>query len=219
MSKALLVGFLGIWLAGCYSTQDHTGSYREALHRQATVTNVAIETKPSEGRAQPPPAKVPSQDLGVPQPTQSLVVTTGSLSQSYEALGEVRANTTDVLLSTADLRDALFRSRLSVTVQGKSLKLSYPQMDERLRTKAQAQYGTRVNAVINVTYRTDPDGDVYAFGLAVHFTEPQPTPLAAPVPIGKILEGRLKELRRLREQNLITPEEYDDKRSELLEEF
>ena len=36
---------------------------------------------------------------------------------------------------------------------------------------------------------------------------------------GPNLEERLKELKRLREQDLITPEEYYEKRAELLKEF
>jgi len=53
-----------------------------------------------------------------------------------------------------------------------------------------------------------------ASGLAVRFVEPQP--VSVPVAPGPTLEQKLTELKTLREKNLITPEEYYDKRSELL---
>jgi hypothetical protein len=88
-------------------------------------------------------------------------------------------------------------------------------MNKILRAKARQQFGNKADAIVNVVYRNDPDGNVYASGLAVHFTEPQPPPTQATAK-GPSLEERLKELKDLREKNLITSEEYYEKRNELL---
>ena len=140
-----------------------------------------------------------------------VIVTTGSLSQQYQVLGTVEADTTDIGLSTSALYDVLFRPKIARAIQGSSPKLSTPQMDERLRSAARQKYGSKADAVINVTYRTNYDGDVFASGLAVHFVEPAPQ--------ASILEQKLTELKSLREKNLITPEEYYEKRGKLLEGF
>ena len=75
-----------------------------------------------------------------------------------------------------------------------------------------------VDAVINVTQRTDPDGDVFASGLAIHFVEP-PKPASASIASTRSMEDRLRELLDLREKGLITPEEYYEKRVEILGEL
>ena len=86
---------------------------------------------------------------------------------------------------------------------------------EEMRQREEAQKnGSQVSAVINVNYQTRPDGEVFANGLAVHFPEPPSPP--APVAPAPSLEQKLIELKSLREKNLITPEEYHEKRSELL---
>jgi hypothetical protein len=115
------------------------------------------------------------------------------------------------------LSDALFRSPLQRAVQGPTPTAHTETMNTMLREKAREQYGSQVDAVVNVVYRTDPDGDVFASGLAVHFVEQAPTP--APAPQTSTLEQKFTELKNLREKNLITPEEYYEKRSKLLEEF
>lgn len=150
-------------------------------------------------------------------PPSKVIITTGSLSQQYETLGTVEANTTDIGLSTSDLYDVLFRPKIARAIQGSSPKLSTSQMDERLRSAARQKYGGKADAVINVTYRTNYDGDVFASGLAVHFTESQPTPAATTQ--GPNLEQKLTELKSLREKGLVTPDEYYEKRGKLLEGF
>jgi len=145
-----------------------------------------------------------------------VIVTGGPLSQPYEALGEVHVDTRGMLNFGSALNDALFRSPLAVAVGGRTPVAHTEQMNKFLKEKAREQYGSKVDAVINVTYQTDHDGDVYASGLAVHFTEPQPTSAPTQTTTTKTLEERLRELRDLREKNLITPEEYYEKRSELL---
>lgn len=142
-----------------------------------------------------------------------VVVTTGPLSQPYEALGEVHVNTVGEIYLGSLLNDTLFRSPLARSIQATPATNTVT-MNEKLRQEARSHYGGRVDAVVNVSYRTDPDGDMFASGLAVHFIEPQPaSALTAPAPT---LEQKLTELKSLREKNLITPEEYYEKRSELL---
>lgn len=85
--------------------------------------------------------------------TREIIVTMGSLSQPHEVLGPVNVNA----LGMVDLR---------------SFKL--------LEEKALELYGSRVDAIINVTHRTEPDGAVFAKGLAVHFVSP-PSP-STPTP-------------------------------------
>jgi hypothetical protein len=213
MSKTLLIGLLGVMLAGC--TRRLTSAeqeYHAVLNRQATARGqgeAKEDVKESE--------QASLRDLGTPRPGQSLIVMTGPLSQPYETLGEVRADTTGILLSTAGLRDALSRSQFSAPVRDNAPKLSYAQMDELLRMVARQRYGDKVGAVINVTYRTAPGGDVFASGLAVRLMSARPLPVV--IPVSKMLEDRLKELRRLREQGLLTPEEYKAKREKLRAEF
>jgi hypothetical protein len=90
-------------------------------------------------------------------------------------------------------------------------------MNKKLKDEARTRYGSAVSAVINVSYRTDPDGDIYASGLAVRFVEPQAPQAVSPS--SPTLEQKLTELKSLREKGLITSEEYYEKRSELLKEF
>jgi hypothetical protein len=145
-----------------------------------------------------------------------IIVTAGPLSQPYTALGEVNVNTKGMVNLGSILNDTLFRSPLQRAIQGPTPTAHTETINKMLREKAREQYGNQVDAVVNVVYHTDPDGDVFASGLAVHFMEPQATPALTPTTTTRSLEERLKELRDLREKNLITPEEYYDKRSELL---
>ena len=82
--------------------------------------------------------------------------------------------------------------------------------------QAWKQYGSKVDAVINVTYRTEHDGNVFASGLAVHFVEQQSPPPSTAAPLIRSTEERLQELRELRDKGLITPQEYDQKRQDIL---
>ena len=220
MGKALIVGLLGAFLIGCASNPIRT-QYDSTLNREVAQVGgvVGYTTTPEEyARA----TQWVDHGRAIPGPTHnsalSIVVTTGALSRQYETLGTVEVDTMDIGLSTSDLQDALFRSKLSIAVQGHSPKLSTSQMDDRLKIKARQQYGNKADAVINVNYRTSYYGDVFASGLAVHFIE-MPSPATPVAVVGPSLEDRLEELKDLREKNLITPEEYYEKRNQMLKEF
>jgi hypothetical protein len=151
-------------------------------------------------------------------PSASILVTAGPLSQPYRALGEVYVNTRGVINLGSILNDTLFRSRFERAVQGPTPTAHIETMNAVLRQEAVRRYGNQVDAVVNVVYRTDPDGDVFASGLAVQFVEEKQEADPAP-PATPSLEARLDELKQLREKNLITSEEYYEKRSKLLEGF
>jgi hypothetical protein len=210
MGKTLFIGLTAIWLIGCGPTYNHSGDYEAALSRQATVTKVSVD---NHALTQEEIAR--SGDLGKPWPLPNIIVTAGPLSQPYTALGEVNINTKGMINLGSILNDTLFRSPLQRAVQGPTPTAHTETMNKMLREKAREQYGSQVDAVVNVVYRTDPDGDVFASGLAVHFAEPTPAPTLAPQV--STLEQKLTELKSLREKNLITPEEYSEKRSKLLE--
>jgi hypothetical protein len=147
----------------------------------------------------------------------AIIVTAGAISQPYEVLGEVNVNTRGMINLGSVLNDALFRSPLAVAAGGRTPVAHTEQMNKILKEKAREQYGHKVDAIINTTYKTDHDGDVFASGLAVHFVEqksPEPQQAAPPE---RRLEDRLKELRDLREKGLISPEDYYQKRQELLQ--
>jgi len=142
-----------------------------------------------------------------------IVVTTGSLSQSYQALGPVHFDTVGSVNVGSVLVDALTRSRLAADVQA-TPKARCDQLNEMLKAQAFQLYGNRVDAIINVTCRNDPSGDVFADGLAVVFTSP-----TAPVPSARTGEQRLKDVQDLLDKGLINREEYERKRAEILREL
>lgn len=147
-----------------------------------------------------------------------IVVTAGPISQPYEVLGEVHVNTRGMINFGSALNDALFRSPLAVAAGGRTPVAHTEQMNKFLKEKAREQYGNKVDAIINTTYNTDHDGDVFASGLAVHFVEQKPPETQQQAaPPGRHLEDRLKELKDLREKGLISVEEYNQKRQELLQ--
>jgi hypothetical protein len=115
------------------------------------------------------------------------------------------------------LNDALFRSPLAVAIGGRTPVAHTEQMNEFLKEKAQERYGNKVDAIINATYNTDHDGDVFASGLAVHFVEQKSSEPQRTAPPDRRLEDRLKELKDLREKGLISAEEYNKKRQELIQ--
>lgn len=145
--------------------------------------------------------------------TAAIIVTSGPLSQPYEVLGSVHADTIGVINMGAVFYDAIARSPLARAIQRTPTKTTEG-MNHMLRDKAQQQYGSRVDAVINVTYSTKSNGTVFADGIAVHFTSPSPSP--APAASTRSAEERLKEIRGLLDQGLITQGEYERKRLEIL---
>lgn len=173
----------------------------------------------SNGLVDSPEEKAAKKAAETARPvSRDIIVTTGSLSQRYEALGEVHANTRGMINLGSILNDSLFRSRLAVAAGGQTPTANEEQMNGLLKQQAASQYGSKVKAVINVTYRVEHDGDVYASGLAVQFIEEKKEEPKLE-PAHPSLETRLRELKDLREKNLITPEEYYEKRSDLLKEL
>lgn len=210
--KLSICSFLALtFLVGCAPAYDHSADYHAALNRQAMVPSVTVDNHPltQEELAR-------TEDLGRPKPLAEIVVTTGPLSQPYETLGEVHVSTVGEIYLGSLLQDSLFRSPLARSIQA-TPATNTATMNEKLKTQAREQYGGKADAIINVTYRVDPDGDVFASGLAVHFIEPQPTPALPSAPPTRSLEERLLELRNLREKGLIGAEEYYEKRMKLLE--
>ncbi len=259
--------------AGCASAERLSSAKQEhqrSLNRQATVR---IQAEAAEELAHLEQAS--SQDLGAPRPLRIVIVTTGAFSQPYEVLGEVHVNTRGMINFGSALNDALFRSPLAVAIGGRTPVAHTEQMNELLKEQARKQYGARVDAIINATYKdretkpwphrgateallswrgavrnealsvfgqrglrstrhdaltlghargvlshspnTDHDGDVFASGLAVHFIEQKPPQMQQAAPPERHLEDRLKELRDLREKGLISTEEYNQKRQELIQ--
>jgi hypothetical protein len=148
---------------------------------------------------------------------ETIIVTAGPISQPYKVLGEVNVNTRGMINLGSALNDALFRSPLAVAAGGRTPVAHTEQMNKFLKEKAREQYGHKVDAIINATYKTDHDGDVFASGLAVHFTKQESPEPQRTIPSERRLEGRLKELKDLRERGLISAEEYYQKRQELLQ--
>ena len=125
-------------------------------------------------------------------------------------------NTTGMINLGAALNDAMFRSPIERAVGGRTPTAHIETMNRFLREQAWRQYGSKVDAVINVTYQTEHDGDVYASGLAVQFLEPQGGSPSSPLVPNRTTEDRLKELQSLQEKGLLTPREYEQKRQEIL---
>ena len=118
------------------------------------------------------------------------------------------------------LTDSLFRSPLSIAAQGKTALLSRARMQDRLRQVARQTYRNEVDAVVNMTYDVDADGDAYGSGLAVRFVEQSPPPAGpSPVPAtqNRTIQDRLEELKKICEQELITQADCEAKRKSLVD--
>lgn len=191
--------------------QDTIEAYQDYLHRHRRT-----DPHYDEALARLDELLHPGGRLAQDQDPSGIIVTTGTLSQPYTPLGEVHVSTVGEVYLGSLLNDTLFRSKFSRAVQA-TPATNTATMNEKLKVEAQKRYGSAARAVINVSYRTDPDGDIYASGLAVRFVEPQ-VPQAVS-PSSPTLEQKLTELKSLREKGLITSEEYYEKRSELLKEF
>ena len=161
---------------------------------------------------QPLPYELTAKRITPPNPNR-ILVTTGSVSQPHRILGEVKYSTVGSINFESSLKDALFRSPLSVAAAGATPKLSRNNMNIRLRQQALQQYGNNVDAIINTTYETLPDGDAFGSGIAVQFVE---SPSSGP-PSARPVADRLKELDQLRDDGMISSEEYEQKRKQILE--
>jgi hypothetical protein len=143
-------------------------------------------------------------------PTAEIIVTNGPISTPYEILGPVQVDESD--FEEAEIEPTLAN------------------LDRLLRLKALKLYGKRVDAIINVGDQLSGQGLSYSFlrglhdrpgvpfarGLAVEFiqgatrdgTESTHTPTAA---------ERLRVLKGLLDDGLISPEEYERKRAAIVE--
>lgn len=150
-----------------------------------------------------------------------IIVTTGPISQQYQILGNIHADTAGLVNVGAVLNDVLFRSRLAASIQA-TPHANNEQMNQLLRERGLATYGSRLGAVINVTYRVEPNGHVAADGLAVAFPEPLTEPGSRDKPTattGSSVEERLERLKALYDQGLISKDEYKTRRGRALEAF
>ncbi len=154
------------------------------------------------GSRSPLPARAPER---ASRPTE-LIVTTGSLSHPYEALGKVYVSTAEAIPREALLRNTYFHPPLARAFAVSPVTPTLGLID-KLRWQAQELYGSKVDAVINVTYRHHAGGHLLASGLAVRLVDPQPPRTA---------EERLQQLTDLWLKGLLSLEEYRQKRREIL---
>lgn len=126
----------------------------------------ATEMKQYEPEAQQRVERVAAErksNIGL-KPQEAPLLIAGPISQPYRALGEVQ-------ISTAD---GMNLSRmLTLAASGTIPQARHGWISQMLREEARKRYGGKVDAVINVTYQTRPDGEVFATGLAVHLVERQ----------------------------------------------
>lgn len=162
MRKKLLylICMIGMWGCAPYNhgqiPASYTTAYRPLTPAEQQQRAQEIDAIHQQRDAMAEPARV--------------IVTTGPLGQPYRALGEVHVNTGMINVGSL-LNDALFRSQFERAVSGPTPTAHANTLNQMLREAAVRQYGKRVDAVVNVTYRTDPDGDVFASGLAVELSE------------------------------------------------
>jgi hypothetical protein len=102
-----------------------------------------------------------------------------------------------------------------IAIAERTVETHYPaEMDVYLRRLACFLYGYDVDAVINADYWAIPGGTVFAKGIAVHFTNGSDSSSAPPATDPG---HRLEQLQNLKDRGLITDDEYERKRHELLE--
>lgn len=139
-----------------------------------------------------------------------IVVSAGELSTPYEVVGRVDVNATGVDYFTFNYwRVGAFGSFQGRRFQHKEDPAS---MNEILKYKAFELYGDSFDAILNVHYESMPANAVSAGGVAVHYVD------RAPGTATRVDHGtRLQELRNLLDQKLITPDEYELKRKQILD--
>lgn len=140
-----------------------------------------------------------------------IIVTSGEISRPYEILGAVQIGEVDF--------------------QEYALEQSLDNLDRILRQKALKLYGPQVDAVINVSdhysgtslrysyltgLRNQP-GTVFARGLAVRFTQALSAQTSQPPTASGA--DRLRQLQQLLDQGLISREEYEQKRTQILRDL
>lgn len=145
---------------------------------------------------------------------ERIVVTAGNLQQRYQVLGPLDfGRRGGDWVSAFTIGAASSGTAFSYTQVTRSFYQATPgEVNELVRRRALFLYGASVDAVINVAYQTNPRHDVNATGLAVRFVDD--------VPSGEgNVAARLSELKRLREEGLISDQEYQGRRREILGEL
>ena len=107
------------------------------------------------------------------------------------------------------------------------VEFSYSLFDVLIKNKGQElllvarqTYGNEVDAVVNMTYDVDADGDAYGSGLAVRFVDQTPQsikPSSVPAAQNRTIQDRLEELKKICEQELITEADCEAKRKSLVD--
>jgi len=144
-----------------------------------------------------------------------VIVASGEISRQYRILGRVDVDARGVnQIAWSYWRIGGFSSFNITTTQHKENPIV---MNELLTYQALKKYGDLVDAIINVHYETQPSLDVFAGGIAVHFETATAPASSPPTSTSGSSEERLLQLRKLREQNLISPEEYEEKRKRILD--
>ena len=134
-----------------------------------------------------------------------IVVSAGDLARPYEIVGRVDVNAagTDYFVWSY-WRVGNFANFQFHRFQYKEDPAT---MNDILIFKAFEKYGDTFDAILNVHYEDMPGNAVSAGGIAVRFTKASQT---------GTLEERLRELRNALQKQLITQDEYDRKRAEIL---
>jgi hypothetical protein len=139
---------------------------------------------------------------------KSVIAVPGDMSKGYEILGQVDAHAKGT--NWWALNAWAFGGAAGFNFKHVTNKESHAAMNEILKLKAIAQYGDRVNAVVNVQYEDLPGYDVSATGLAVQFTD------RSGGTSSRSASARLRQLDQLLREGAITHAEYEQKRAEVL---
>ncbi len=150
------------------------------------------------------------------KPLREIVVTSGPINQPHRILGRVAVDTTKIV------RVHMGRAIAGAITGTRTTKLpstpdaSLSEIFQRLGTRARQTYGSAADAVINATYQVEPDGDVFAEGIAVEFLpETNQGPPAANVATS--IEDRLQILKVLHGKGLIGDDEFSQKKADILD--
>ena len=198
-----------LFAAGCVPPTPGsygTPQWQAELRQEQEEARRALETEGYDLSAQSSPSER--------TPTGDFVVTAGPVATPNEVLGEVHVDTRGWVSVGALLNDTLFRSPLATSIQA-TPKATVSEMNQWLKREAVGRYGAAVDAIINVTYSTDPSGDVSADGLAVKFVKPAEA--AAAPHAERSAADRLRELDGLRTRGLISKPEYERARARILD--
>jgi hypothetical protein len=139
---------------------------------------------------------------------ERIIVSSGGLQQHYDIVGNVDFGRLG--FDRTDAGAVALRGFILAWAHRTFSKATPAEINALLRTQALHQYGKRVDALINVSYQSDPANNVFATAVAVHFTDGSPQAGAGTT------STRLGELEGLRKNGLIDQREYEQKRVEIL---